>query len=120
MNEIQISLDEQGTKPISTIQWNEGLMMELVGGVKVPMPNVATPNQNVEASFFLINNTLNRFGIKSITFPDPRIQINLSGTWIIKDTPVKVTLKYRIPNNPTKNDVIKPANLEISGFFVIE
>jgi hypothetical protein len=120
MDEIQISLNEQGTKPINIIQWNEGLIMELIGGTKIPMPNVATPNQNVEASFFLINNTPNRFGIKSITFPDPRIQISFSSSWIIKDIPVKVTLKYKIPINPTKNDVIKPANLEITGFFVIE
>jgi len=120
MSELYISLDKEGTKLIDSIQWNEGLIIELADGSKYYKPNLAKSNSTISTSFYLVNITGNRFGIKELKFPDERVKVQISSPWIVPYESVMITLTFDVPSNPTRNDVIKSSELIINGFFIIE
>jgi hypothetical protein len=120
VNELRISLDKDGNQIIDTIQWNEEFIATMVDGSKFSMINIAKSDSNVETSFYLLNTTPNRFGIKELKFPDDRVKIGFSSVWVLPFSSVKITMRFKVPSYPTKIDIIKSSELIINGFFIIE
>lgn len=117
-DELILSLDREGKNKLETIGWDSKLIATLIDGTKVELG--AKAGQTITTSFFLVNPTPNRFGINELRCTDNRFRVTYQSAWILPNLPVKITLSYSIPENPTKQDIVKNARFIVGGFFVIE
>jgi hypothetical protein len=116
-NELVVSTDAEGNHEIENIEWDTNLKITLTDGTQ----QIGTQAGTLASStFFLVNKSPNRFGIVALYCTDPRIKVGYLESWVISGGALKVTLTYKVPENPSKKDVIKGAKIILQGYFMIE
>jgi hypothetical protein len=117
---IKFFKDKERTQPLVNIEWNNESILSLFDGTKKVLKNTVEAGRTVKTLFYVFNDNPYGFGITKINFPDSRVKVSHSSSWIYKDNPIIITLEYTVPSNPTLKDVIKPQKLTIEGYFIIE
>ena len=117
IGDIKIYAGRGCNKLIDTIEWDTKVIIALINGEKEILKNTASSGQTVSAIVYLKNESKWRFGIRNITFPDKRVKIKVEKSWVLT-SPVKLTISFDVPENPTPDDVIKAGKVQIEGFYV--
>lgn len=119
MSELGLYADEKCTKLVEAISWDEDIILNLIDGSNVPIKGVGRGGQPATATVYIKNNTENKYYIMKMTISDTRLEYEIESAIIEPDKKVKLIVTFRVPNNPTKKDVIENAKVNIDGMFVI-
>jgi len=115
---LRIYTDGTLTKTVDTISWDKSLILKLVSGKKVELPNTAQAGQLASATLYIRNEGIYPYFITKIDFPDARIKISLDKEQLEPNQISKLTLSFQVPKVITPNDVVKTGKLEIEGYYV--
>lgn len=117
LKEVQIYADKACQKPIDTIEWDNGYVLTLINGEKEELRNTAKADDVATAVVYLKNKNKWRFGITKISFPDERVKFKIANSWLSLG-PVELTISFKVPKNPTLEDVIEKGKITIEGYYV--
>jgi hypothetical protein len=118
IDNIKIYADAECTQPISTIEWHNSVKITLADKTIKIIPNTAIGGESASAIVWAKNEGPFDYGITGISFFDTRVQVILSASWLYPKVPVQITLVFMVPQNPTKNDIIKAGKINIEGFYI--
>ena len=118
IDQIKIYADAKCTQPISAIEWHNSVKITLADKTVKVIPNTALGGESASAIVWAINEGQFDYGITGISFSDSRVQVILSSSWLYPKVPVQITLIFLVPQNPTKNDIIKAGKINIEGFYI--
>jgi hypothetical protein len=115
---IKFYADEQCTKPINTIEWDNAPVITLLSGEKMTLPNTAMEGTYAEATVWVRNEWVGKFYVTSISFHDERVTISIGSERLYPNKAVKLTVSFPVPKNPTKGDIIKAGEVKVEGYYV--
>jgi len=115
---LKIYADPACTQQISTIGWNNSVKMTLVDGTIKVIPNCAKAGESATAEVWIKNPSPYDYGITSMSFSDPRVQILLSSAWIYPQRPINIKLVFPVPSKPAETDVIPAGKINIEGYYI--
>lgn len=115
---IKLYADFQCKQPINTIEWDNRIIITLVDGSEEMLPNTAEAGGTATAIAYLRNETRFRFGITNISFPDKRLKIEIGNKWLMPGLSTKIVVSFKVPKEITPDDVIKPNNIIIDGYYI--
>jgi hypothetical protein len=118
IDHIRIYADAECIQPISTIEWHNSVKITLADKTIKIIPNTALGGESATAIVWVRNEGPFDYGITGMSFSDSRVQVILSSAWLYPKVPVKITLVFSVPQNPTKNDIIKASKINIEGFYI--
>lgn len=117
-NSIKLYSDVRCEHPINTIEWDNSMIIKLMDGSEEILPNTVGSGEVAVATAYLRNETKFRFGITAISFPDKRLKIDIGNKWLLPGLPTKIIISFKVPNEVTPEDVIKPSNITIEGYYI--
>ena len=117
---IKIYADKQCTKQLGKIAWKNQVELTDVLGKPIILENTAKGGEVAEAEIFVRNESHYDFIVTEITFPDPRVVIQVANGWLIPQTPVSIKLLFTVPKIPSPDDIVKEHKLIIQGYYIFK
>jgi len=117
---LKIYADKTCTKQISMISWKNKVELTTVKGELVPLENTAEGGETAEAEVWIRNESHYDFVVTKISFPDPRVTVDIETGWLIPQKPTKIRLLAFIQKNPSPEDVIKSQKFIIQGYYIFK
>lgn len=120
---LKFYLDAECTRPIEKVQWDKGFHVTMIGGKEEILPNTVETGGIATATFYVRNETPYKFGIKDFDFPDRRVKILITDSWLLPMIPTKIVLTVSTIESAAQGiteSAVESAQLMIKGFFVIE
>jgi len=115
---LKIYADPECTQLVSTIEWNNSIKIKLADGTEKVLPNTVRGGESATATVWIRNESQYDYGITGISFDDSRVQVILSSAWVYPSRPTQMTIVFPVPQNPTKDDVIKAGKINITGYYI--
>ena len=115
---LKIYADKKCTIELKTIEWDSALILNLVTGKKVTLPNTAKANQVSMAIAYIRNEYDYPFAITSVSHEDNRINITIDEGYLKPNDITKITVEYFVPEKVTPADVVKKGVIVISGHII--
>lgn len=113
---LKMYADKGCTQPLQTIGWDEQLKITLVDGEVI---EGVQAGRTATVTVYVKNEGLYLFGVTKISHPDSRLELSIEKGKIRPNASVKLTVKFRIPKNPTSKDVIEAGEITIEGYEAI-
>jgi hypothetical protein len=120
INKLKFYADAECTQEIKTISWSNSTKIKLIDGTEKIVSNSVLGGREAIATVWLRNESQSDFGITGVFFPDNRVKINFSSAWVYPQRPIQMTLIFSVPQNPTKDDMIKDGQINIQGYFIVK
>ena len=115
---INLYSDQAGQHRVEEIAWDANFLLKLVTGEKAFLENTSEAGQLASAIVYLKNEGRFRFGVTELIFHDDRVKFDLEDAWLIPHIPIRLTVKFVVPEIVTPQDVVKSGIIHIKGFYV--
>lgn len=112
--------DEECTKPLKTIEWDNGFKLTLVNGEEVVLRNTVVAGQLAIATFYIRNEEKYRFAVTKMIHPDERLKLSIENPWLFPLVPVRIILKYQSPSVISSKNIVQKAKIKIEGYYIVE
>jgi hypothetical protein len=116
---IKIFADKECMQPINVIEWHNRVIITFISDEKAVLRNTVLAGTVATAHVYVKNDWFGDFHVTGVSHADKRVKVSIAKKLLHPDDPVKMTVKFKVPENPTEADALKSGQVKIEGYYKI-